>query len=339
MTNSGTHKRTLRSKEPGVGVPLQHTRVTAAVQRADPMSKIAREYVRLVLAMGQHDTDYVDAYYGPDDIKREAESAKLTLDAIGAGVKSLEAQVAATPPSGDETRAAAPSVPREAALRDERPRADAQGTAPVLRRGVQGALRRGRARLSRLALPGRARSASRSASREPDRSSSATTPGGARSSSRARSSTRSSRRRSAPAASARAGTSRCRADEHFTVEYVTNKSWSGYNWYQGNFRSLIQVNTDLPIYIDRAIDLACHEGYPGHHVYNALLEQHLVQGTRLARVHGLSAVLAAVADRRRHGELRDRGRVPGAGADRLRARHAVSAGRSEPARARPSTTT
>ena len=49
------------------------------------------------------------------------------------------------------------------------------------------------------------------------------------------------------------------------------------NWYQGNFRSLIQVNTDLPIYIDRAIDLACHEGYPGHHVYNALLEQHLVK--------------------------------------------------------------
>jgi hypothetical protein len=66
-------------------------------------------------------------------------------------------------------------------------------------------------------------------------------------------------------------------DEHFTVEYVTNKSWSGYNWYRGNFRSLIQVNTDLPIYIDRAIDLACHEGYPGHHVYNALLEQHLVK--------------------------------------------------------------
>ena len=43
-------------------------------------------------------------------------------------------------------------------------------------------------------------------------------------------------------------------------------------------RSLIQVNTDLPIYIDRAIDLAAHEGYPGHHVYNALLEEHLVRG-------------------------------------------------------------
>jgi hypothetical protein len=67
------------------------------------------------------------------------------------------------------------------------------------------------------------------------------------------------------------------ANERFTVEHVTGKSWSGYNWYQGGFRSLIQVNTDLPIYIDRALDLACHEGYPGHHVYNALLEKHLVR--------------------------------------------------------------
>jgi hypothetical protein len=67
------------------------------------------------------------------------------------------------------------------------------------------------------------------------------------------------------------------SNENFTVEYVTNKSWSGYNWYKGNSYSLIQVNTDLPIYIDRAIDLACHEGYPGHHVYNALMEKHLVR--------------------------------------------------------------
>jgi hypothetical protein len=67
------------------------------------------------------------------------------------------------------------------------------------------------------------------------------------------------------------------ANENFTVEYVTDKPWSGYNWYKGNSYSLIQVNTDLPIYIDRAIDLACHEGYPGHHVYNALMEKHLVR--------------------------------------------------------------
>ncbi|MFQ5648659.1 MAG: hypothetical protein ACE5IY_01845 [bacterium] len=67
------------------------------------------------------------------------------------------------------------------------------------------------------------------------------------------------------------------ANENFTVEYVTHKPWSGYNWYKGNHFSLIQVNTDLPIYIDRAIDLACHEGYPGHHVFNVLLENQMVR--------------------------------------------------------------
>ena len=67
------------------------------------------------------------------------------------------------------------------------------------------------------------------------------------------------------------------AGENFKVEYVTDKPWGGYNWYKGNSFSLIQVNTDLPIYIDRAVDIAAHEGYPGHHVYNSLLEKHLVK--------------------------------------------------------------
>ena len=67
------------------------------------------------------------------------------------------------------------------------------------------------------------------------------------------------------------------SEENFKVEYVNNKPWSGYNWYKGNSYSVIQVNTDLPTYIDRAVDLAAHEGYPGHHVYNTLLEKNLVR--------------------------------------------------------------
>src|SRR5215216_3199163 len=66
------------------------------------MTKIAREYVRLVLAMGQHDKDYVDAYYGPEDLKKEAEGAKLTLDAIATGVKDLQRQVTSVLSPGDE---------------------------------------------------------------------------------------------------------------------------------------------------------------------------------------------------------------------------------------------
>ncbi len=65
-------------------------------------------------------------------------------------------------------------------------------------------------------------------------------------------------------------------EENFLVEYVKNEPWGAYNWYKGNSFSVIQVNTDLPVYIDRAVDLASHEGYPGHHVFNALLEQNLL---------------------------------------------------------------
>ena len=63
------------------------------------------------------------------------------------------------------------------------------------------------------------------------------------------------------------------AKESFKVEYVKGQPWGAYNWYKGNSFSVIQINTDLPSYIDRAVDLAAHEGYPGHHVLNVLLEK------------------------------------------------------------------
>src|ERR1700730_9446086 len=63
--------------------------------------------------------------------------------------------------------------------------------------------------------------------------------------------------------------------ENITLEFVNNKPWSGYNWYKGNYKSVIQINTDLPIFVDHAIDIAGHESYPGHHVYNMLLEKNL----------------------------------------------------------------
>jgi hypothetical protein len=65
------------------------------------------------------------------------------------------------------------------------------------------------------------------------------------------------------------------ANEDFKLEFVNNQPWNGYNWYKGNFQSLIQINTDLNIFIERAIDVGSHESYPGHHVYNMLLEKNL----------------------------------------------------------------
>ncbi|MDO8994245.1 hypothetical protein [Daejeonella sp.] len=65
------------------------------------------------------------------------------------------------------------------------------------------------------------------------------------------------------------------AEESFSIEYVNNKPWSGYNWYKGQYMSIIQINTDTQIFLERAIDVGSHESYPGHHVYNMLLEKNL----------------------------------------------------------------
>jgi hypothetical protein len=65
-------------------------------------------------------------------------------------------------------------------------------------------------------------------------------------------------------------------NERLEIQYVKDQPWEAYNTYQGNAHSLIRINTDLPYTIDWALFLAAHEGYPGHHVYNISLEQHLV---------------------------------------------------------------
>jgi hypothetical protein len=66
--------------------------------------------------------------------------------------------------------------------------------------------------------------------------------------------------------------------EQFDLAFVTGKSWSGYNYYLGGYKSRIEINTDLPIRLGRAIDLGCHEGYPGHHVLNLMQEEKLAKG-------------------------------------------------------------
>jgi len=58
---------------------------------ADSMNDVAERYVHLVLALGQHDPDYVDAFYGPAEWKTQAEKEKKSLDAIGAEADELSA--------------------------------------------------------------------------------------------------------------------------------------------------------------------------------------------------------------------------------------------------------
>src|SRR5438876_4909353 len=71
----------------------------------DPLNPVAERYAHLVLALGQHDPDYVDAFYGPAEWKAQAEKEKKSLDAIGAEAAELSPTLAKTPDaatSGDE---------------------------------------------------------------------------------------------------------------------------------------------------------------------------------------------------------------------------------------------
>jgi hypothetical protein len=243
------------------------------------MDDLAERYVKLVLAVGVHDADYVDAYYGPPEWRAAADAARRSLSDLDADAATLLAAVEQQPPapSADELvqlrhrylkRQLESLRSRLAMLRGERLAFDVEskllydavapthteqefaGVLDELAQRLPGRgtlLERYQAFRDRFVIPKDRLSAVFDAAIEGCRA-------------------RTLEHIELP------------AHESFTIEYVTDKTWSGYNWYQGNYRSLIQINTDLPIYIDRAIDLACHEGYPGHHVYNVLLERELVRG-------------------------------------------------------------
>ncbi|CAN5870522.1 hypothetical protein BH24DEI2_BH24DEI2_00880 [soil metagenome] len=66
------------------------------------------------------------------------------------------------------------------------------------------------------------------------------------------------------------------AEESFELQLVSDKPWSGYNWYLGEYRSRVDVNTDLPVYLTGLPNLIAHEVYPGHHTEHALKEQRLL---------------------------------------------------------------
>jgi hypothetical protein len=67
------------------------------------------------------------------------------------------------------------------------------------------------------------------------------------------------------------------AGEHVDVQYVRLKPWSAFSRYVGDAHSVIQVNMDYPLTVDRILELACHEGYPGHHVFNLTRDRSLIQ--------------------------------------------------------------
>jgi hypothetical protein len=81
------------------------------------------------------------------------------------------------------------------------------------------------------------------------------------------------------------------AGEEFSLQLVSDQPWSGYNWYLGNYRSRIDINTDLPVRADMVVPLMAHEGYAGHHTEHAIKEAVLYKdGGRTE--HGVQLLLA-----------------------------------------------
>jgi hypothetical protein len=250
----------------------------AARPAPDPtaLDAVAERYVVLGLSLGHHDPNYVDAYYGPDSLKRVADADSLSVAQVRTAAESLIAVLGdSVPPYADSlvrlrhrylrVQLGAMAA-RARMLGGERLDFDAEAEALYDVRPPHYPDAHYDSLLARLdsLLPGGGTLAARYQ--------------------------RFRERLNIPPAKVdtvfKRAIAACRArtlahmplppGERFDLEYVKGTSWNAYNWYKGQYHSLIQVNLDFPVALDRAIDLACHEGYPGHHVYNALLEQALV---------------------------------------------------------------
>ncbi|MFX1251880.1 MAG: hypothetical protein ACFFCZ_09750 [Promethearchaeota archaeon] len=62
------------------------------------------------------------------------------------------------------------------------------------------------------------------------------------------------------------------SSETLEIKLTSQQPWSAYNWYLGNYRSLIEFNTDFRSLITMLVSTMAHEGYPGHHTEHCLKE-------------------------------------------------------------------
>ena len=233
------------------------------------LADVAERYVKLVLAMGLHDAAYVDAYYGPPAWQQEALDQQASLSGIKAATNETLALLA------DEHCLRAVNL---------RKQLQAVLAKAEMLQGMRLDFDTESARLYDAVSPHHSRAYYEALVAQID----TLLPGDGSVSDRvnafrAQFVIPADKLRAVMDAAIRAGRERTLqyialpVEEDFVLEFVSDKPWSGYNWYKGNYQSVIQINTDLPVYIDRAVDLGCHEAYPGHHVYNVLLERDLVR--------------------------------------------------------------
>ncbi|MEW4468890.1 hypothetical protein AB1K62_13775 [Parasphingorhabdus sp. JC815] len=236
-----------------------------------PLDRIAIDYILLTLAMGEKEAGYVDAYYGPEIWQEQAKQDGRSLAELGQDITRLIARTKAL--SGDRNRARQRFLLAQLEAARTRHAMLSGKTLPFVEEakglfGVSPAIRPLTefdpvlAKIDRL-VPGEGDLAARVEAFEDQYIIPKERLKTVFDTAIAECKRRTEKYFDLP------------SDENFRMEFVTGKSWSGYNYYQGKYQSLIQINTDLPIRISRAVDLGCHEGYPGHHVYNMLLEENL----------------------------------------------------------------
>jgi hypothetical protein len=223
---------------------------------------MTHDYIRLGLRLGRHVDGLVDSYYGPPELKQEVdaeplrEPAELVVDA-GRLLDSTEGwlrhQVV-----GLET-VARKLTGEEIAYADEVERC--YGVRP--RRVPEAEFEAAHRELDRI-LSGDGTLAERyQAWREGD-----PLP----------------RERLGPALEALSAELRTRTLETFglpegevgELDYVTGEPWAAYNYYLGDLRSRVAVNTDIDMNASFVGGLMAHELYPGHHTEHAWKEQRLV---------------------------------------------------------------
>jgi hypothetical protein len=265
-----------RMPNPATDVASIDVRRTPASSQA--LNAIADAYVKLSLEIGTHEDGYIDAYYGPAEIKTAAEAAPRDKDALLAATRALSIQL--------ETAARRLSDPMERRrAMSLRAQLRAAETRLLMMQGTRFTFADEAERL--FGIRPRLKPL---ASYDADLAKiEALVPGEGPLWQRVEAYLD---RFTIPKERLQkvfdAAIARCRGrsaahiampeGESFRLEFVTGKSWSGYNYYQGGYHSLIQVNTDLPIRLSRALDLGCHEGYPGHHLLNMKLEEQLTKG-------------------------------------------------------------
>jgi hypothetical protein len=237
------------------------------------VNEVAESYVKLNLAVGRHDPHYVDAYYGPPDWKAEVDSQAWDLSEIRERALVTKDDLSRYSPSEEMEALRGRFLGKQldaliawvGKLSGERLSFDEESAAiyDVVDEGKPDSYYQSAIDRLNAVLPGSGDLMDRFAEI------------------RDRFIVPQERLEEVFAAAidaAREKTKRFIAlpdSETFEVELVKGEVWGAYNWYKGNAHSLIQLNTDFPSIIDQAIPLACHEGYPGHHVYNALLEEKL----------------------------------------------------------------